>query len=58
MATKHSWIIEPSAGTSYTVTAEKYEFDTLSGRHIFSNGDEIVANLLNVSVRRKASTSD
>ena len=41
-----------------TVEAETYRFDSQSGRHIFSNGkgedEELVANLLNVSVRKLA----
>jgi hypothetical protein len=49
-----TYICTPADGTAaYEVQATSYEFSESSGRHIFKEGEEVVANVLNVSVRRK-----
>lgn len=50
---KKTYIVTPSTGDApYEVKAESYEFSETTGRHQFKNGDDLVANLLNVSVRQ------
>lgn len=56
---KKTYTVTPANGEApYEIKAERYEFNETSGRHLFSNGTgdktEIVANLLNVSVRQEA----
>jgi hypothetical protein len=49
-----TYICVPTDGTApFELQAESYEFDTVSGRHLFRTGDELVGNLLNVQVRVK-----
>lgn len=54
--TKKTYVVTPSDGSpAYEVQATSYDFREQSGRHVFLDGEEVVANLLNVSVRRKPS---
>lgn len=49
---KKTYIITPTSGEApYEVKAETYEFESTTGRHLFKTGDQLVANLINVSVR-------
>lgn len=48
-----TYIVEPVNGQAYEVKAASYEFSEQTGRHLFKKGDEVVANLINVSVRVK-----
>lgn len=53
-----TYTVEPVDGRpSYIVQADKYEYDTVTGRHLFFNGDSLVANLINVSVRQEVDDS-
>ena len=53
MAAKNTYQVkEITTNQEYQVKAESYEYDTTTGRHLFKDGDEVVANLLNVSVRK------
>jgi hypothetical protein len=50
---KKAYTVTPVNGEApYEVNATKYEFSDTTGRHLFYDGDDLVANLLNVSVRQ------
>lgn len=53
MAASKTYIVEPVNSKPYEVKADSYTYDAQTGRHILKSGDEIVANLINVSVRLK-----
>lgn len=55
------YIITPvTGGSSYNISAARYVFDEASGRHLFYDdaadpeGGNLVANLINVSVRKQS----
>lgn len=53
-AKKKFQVSDTSGGNKRQIEAERYEFDQQSGRHLFYNGDELVANLINISVEPAA----
>jgi hypothetical protein len=53
-ASENTYVVTPVDGSpAYEVKAQSYTFDSTSHRHLFTTGDEVVANLLNVSVRKQ-----
>lgn len=56
-ASKKTWIVAPHIGDKYELAAETYSHDPSTGQHIFTNGDERVATLYNVSVVDKAAVT-
>lgn len=54
-AAAKTYLVTPVSGSepAYEVKATSYEYERETGRHVFKNGEEIVANVLNVSVRQK-----
>jgi hypothetical protein len=53
-AKENTYIVTPVDGSGpYEVKAESYTYDSSTGHHVFSTGEEVVANLLNVNVRKQ-----